>query len=72
MNTVSLLLKLHFWVTFIGVNLTFFPNAFLRSGWHAEKVYVDYPDAFAGWNMVASIGSYIGAARCSDFLGSYY
>ena len=31
--------------------------------------YPDYPDAFAGWNLiVASIGSYIAAAfRCSIF-----
>jgi cytochrome c oxidase subunit 1 len=30
--------------------------------------YIDYPDAFAGWNMVASIGSYIGAAGAVLFL----
>ena len=30
--------------------------------------YVDYPDAFAGWNMVASIGSYIGALGAIIFL----
>ena len=30
--------------------------------------YIDYPDAFAGWNMVASIGSYIGAAGAILFL----
>ena len=30
--------------------------------------YIDYPDAFAGWNMVASIGSYIGALGAIIFL----
>ena len=30
--------------------------------------YVDYPDAFAGWNYVSSIGSYISAAAAIVFL----
>jgi cytochrome c oxidase subunit I len=59
--------KLHFWITFIGVNIIFFPQHFLGLAGMPRR-YIDYPEAFAGWNLVSSYGSYLTAFGTLVFL----
>jgi cytochrome c oxidase subunit I len=59
--------KVHFWITFIGVNITFFPMHFVGLAGMPRRI-PDYPDAYAGWNMVSTYGSYISAFGVLIFL----
>lgn len=66
-NYPEILARIHFWLFFLGVNLTFFPMHFLGLAGMPRRV-PDYPDAYAGWNFIASFGSYISALSAILFL----
>mgnify|MGYP003961086979 FL=1 len=63
--------KIHFWMTFVGVNITFFPMHFLGLAGMPRRI-PDFADAYAGWNAVASYGSYLSAISGVFFIYIIY
>nr|HPG88878.1 cbb3-type cytochrome c oxidase subunit I [Hyphomicrobium sp.] len=63
------LAKVHFWLTFIGANILFFPQHFLGLA-GMPRHYADYPEAYAYWNKISSYGAYITFAATLFFVAT--
>jgi cytochrome c oxidase subunit 1 len=63
--------QIHFWIFFTGVNVTFFPMHFLGLAGMPRRI-PDYPDAYTGWNIIASYGSYLSALSALFFFYVVY
>jgi len=68
---IEILGQIHFWMTFIGVNITFFPMHFLGLAGMPRRI-PDYPDSYSNWNSIASYGSYISVFSIIFFLYLIY
>ena len=62
----ELLGKAHFLVMFVGVNLIFFPQHFLGLDGMPRRI-PDYPDTFAYWNYISTVGYMVTVAAMGIF-----
>jgi cytochrome c oxidase subunit I len=61
------LAKIHFWLTFVAVNLTFFPMHLIGLQGMPRRV-ATYEDQFANWNLFISVWSFILGASFMIFV----
>lgn len=59
--------KIQFWIMMVGVNVLFFPMHFLGLAGMPRRI-PDYPDVYAGWNFVSSIGGVISMCGAAFFI----
>nr|WGU50331.1 cytochrome c oxidase subunit 1 [Laemobothrion sp.] len=65
------LVKTHFVLSFLGVNMIFFPQHFMGLAGMPRRG-VDYPDIFNNWNKISSLGAAIALWGTWAFLLSFY
>lgn len=70
-NYNETLAQLHFYLTFVGVNITFFPMHYLGLSGMPRRI-PDYPDAFYFWNSICSFGSSVSFVSVILFLYIIY
>ena len=63
--------QVHFWLFFIGVNVTFFPMHFLGLAGMPRRI-PDYADSYSLWNKICSCGSYESALSALFFFFVVY